>query len=84
MECGRIVFAHAVLNFAAEEATRYASVNYAASDEDIETIAMNRLILIDPNGITSLVVVSDLDPDDQTRLVTVEIAYTFQPMLPIA
>lgn len=84
MECGRVVFAHAALNFAAEEATRYASVNFTASDEDIEMIAMGRLILIDPGGITSFGVVSELDPVDQTRLVTVEIGYSFQPILPIA
>jgi Flp pilus assembly protein TadG len=84
MECGRIVFTHAALNFAAEEATRFATVNYNASTIDIETIARDRLILIDPDGITSFDVLSDLDESDQTKLVTVEIAYAFQPILPIA
>jgi hypothetical protein len=40
--------------------------------------------LIDPDGITSFDVLSDLDESDQTKLVTVEIAYAFQPILPIA
>jgi Flp pilus assembly protein TadG len=84
MECSRIVFTYAALNFAAEEATRYATVNYDASIMDIENIAKSRLIVIDPAGIISFDVTSELDTEDQTKLVTVEIAYAFQPVLPIA
>jgi Flp pilus assembly protein TadG len=84
MECGRVMFTHAALNFAAEEATRYATVNYDASISDIKNIANDRLIVIDPAGITRVDVSSQLDPSDQTKLVTVEIAYDFQPILPIA
>jgi Flp pilus assembly protein TadG len=84
MECGRVMFTHAALNFAAEEATRYATVNYDASISDIKNIANDRLIVIDPAGITRFDVSSQLDPSDQTKLVTVEIAYDFQPILPIA
>jgi Flp pilus assembly protein TadG len=83
IECGRILFTHGALNFAAQEATRYATVNYDASKLDIETIAKSRLIVIDPSKITGFTVSSELDPLDQTKLVTVEIAYAFQPMLPI-
>jgi Flp pilus assembly protein TadG len=84
MECGRVMFTHAALNFAAEEATRYATVNYDASISDIKNIANDRLIVIDPAGITHIDVTSELDTDDQTRLVNVKIAYAFQPILPIA
>ena len=84
MECGRILFTHAALNFAAQEATRYATVNYDATIEDIKTIAKSRLIVIDSSKIIDIDVPPlEPDPVDQTKLVTVEIAYLFQPILPI-
>jgi TadE-like protein len=83
IECGRLLFTYAALNFAAEEATRYAIVNYEASITDIEREAKKRLILIDLSKIIIDVPPLEPDPVDQTKLVSVEIAYTFQPILPI-
>lgn len=87
IECGRLLFTYAALNFAAEEATRYAMVNYDPTKpaieniEKIEVFAKNRLIVIDPSKISDFDVV--LKPADPTMLVSVEIVYTFQPVLPI-
>ena len=83
IECGRLLFTYAALNFAAEEATRRATVDYDASIEAIEKFARDRLILIDPSKISEFDVSSVLDPVDQTKLVSVEITYAFQPILPI-
>jgi hypothetical protein len=84
IESGRLLFTHAALNFAAQEATRYATVNYGATIEDIKTIARSRLIVIDPSKIIDIYVPPlEPDPVDQTKLVTVEIGYAFQPILPI-
>ena len=82
IEGGRILFTVAVLSFAAEEAMRHARVNYDATQEKIENIARSRLVVNDPDKIISFDVFSEPDPVDQTTVVTVEIAYPFQPILP--
>jgi Flp pilus assembly protein TadG len=89
IECGRLLFTYAALNFAAEEATRHAAVKWDPTKptienvEEIEEFARNRLIAIGLSEISD----DDIDvvPEDagKTMRVSVEIAYTFQPILPI-
>lgn len=83
VEFARVLLLQSVLFFAAEEATRFATVRYDATTEEIRQIAENKLLIADPSRITAFNVVSDLNPDDQTKLVTVEIAYAFRPLTPI-
>lgn len=83
IEVGRVVYAHGAVNFAAQEATRFATVNFDASIDQLEDVAMERLIGIRKDRIVSLNVASDLDAADQTKLVTVQIQYRHALLLPV-
>lgn len=83
IEFFRATFTTAVLYFAAEEATRYATVRYAATTTAIQQVAQDNLLLLDPSKISKFEVVSNLDATDQTKHVTVVIDYSFVPMLPL-
>ncbi|MEJ2119714.1 MAG: TadE/TadG family type IV pilus assembly protein [Alphaproteobacteria bacterium] len=83
IEFFRATFTTAVLYFAAEEATRYATVRYAATTTAIQQVAEDNLLLLDPTKITKFQVTSNLDAVDQTKHVTVVIDYSFVPMLPL-
>lgn len=83
VEFGRALFTQGVLGFAAEEATRYATVHYDATIEEIRGVAESKFIMIDPARISAFDVQSVLDPSDQTKLVTVQISYRFEPLVPV-
>jgi Flp pilus assembly protein TadG len=83
IEFFRATFTMAVLYFAAEEATRYATVRYAATTTSIQQVAQSNLLLLDPSQITNFQVNSVLDATDKTKHVTVVIDYAFAPMLPL-
>jgi Flp pilus assembly protein TadG len=83
IEFFRATFTMAVLYFAAEEATRYATVRYAATTTAIKEVAQSNLLLLDPSQITNFQVNSVLDATDKTKHVTVVIDYAFAPMLPL-
>jgi Flp pilus assembly protein TadG len=82
IEIGRVLFTQGVLYFSAEETTRYATVNYDATTQDLQDVAESKFLMIDPARISQFNVSSDLNTDDQTRLVTVEIAYNFETLTP--
>jgi Flp pilus assembly pilin Flp len=82
IEFGRAMFTIGVLNYAAAEATRFATVNFSATTSEIQDVAEDSFILIDPSEISNFSVTAPLDPADQTRLVTVEIAYNYEFALP--
>lgn len=84
IEFFRAAFTMAVLFFAAEEATRYATVRFDATTETIKQVAEDNLLLMDPDRISKFEVTSTLDPTDETKNVTVDIEYSFSPMLPVA
>lgn len=83
IEFGRLLFTQGALNYAAEEATRYAIVNYDESTESVRAVAEGKFILINPGRITSFNVTAPIDEDDQTKLVTVEINYQFEFLVPL-
>lgn len=83
VEVARLVYTQSVVLYAAEEATRYALVNYDATSSDIQTVASDKLLGLDPNNLTAIIVTSPVDPDDHTKLVTVEVRYQYVPLLPI-
>ncbi|MCJ9428596.1 TadE/TadG family type IV pilus assembly protein [Kordiimonas marina] len=82
-EVARIAFTQGVIIHAAEEATRYALVHYNATVQDVQNEARSNLIGLDPNNLNAIVVTAPEDPTDQTKLVTVEVQYTYTPILPI-
>ncbi len=82
LEFGRLIFTQGVLFYATEEATRYAIVNYQDSPAVVQSVAESKFILISPGKITSFSVTAPVDPEDQTKLVTVEIGYQFEFLFP--
>ncbi len=83
LEFGRVLFAMAVLFFAAEEASRYSVVNYTATTAEIRQVAESKFLMIDVNKISKFEVTSVLNPVDQTKLVTIDIVYAFEPLVPL-
>jgi Flp pilus assembly protein TadG len=83
MEFGRIAFTQGVLLYAAQDATRYAVVNYGATNDQIKTQVLNHIVTLNPAQITALVVTGPIDTTDKTQLVTVQISYQFQFLLPL-
>ena len=82
VEFGRAAFTQGVLLYAAEEATRYAIVNYNATATEVKQVAASKFLPINPKNMKSFTVTAPLDPDDQTRLVTVSMTYQFDFLLP--
>ncbi len=84
IEFGRAAFTQGVLLYAVEEATRFAIVNYDATVAEVKAVAESKLLLINSDNISSFTVTAPVDPDDQTRLVTVSLSYEFDFLLPFA
>lgn len=82
VELGRFVFTYTVMSHAVEQATRYATVNYNATNDEIRAVAEDAFYLIDSAKIASLNVTSPVNTADQTKLVTVEMRYDFELLLP--
>ena len=83
VEFGRLIFTLGVLNYATEEATRYAIVNYDDTAATIQAVAEEKFILINPGRIIDFTVSAPIDPNDKTKLITVALEYEFQFLLPI-
>ena len=82
IEFGRVAYTQGVVSFAAEEATRYAVVNYAIDESEVRDVAQACLLGIDPARINAIIVTGPVDPDDNTRTISVEVSYTFEFLLP--
>lgn len=82
VEFGRVAYTQGVISFAAEEATRFAVVNYDISEEDVRDLARACLLGIDPQRINAIIVTGPVDPVDNTRTISVEVAYSFEFLLP--
>jgi len=82
MEVARMIYTQGVLVYAAEEATRYATVHYEESVSQIQSVAESHFVMIDPARISQFTVTAPIDPDDQTKLVTVQIQYNFRLLVP--
>ncbi len=83
LEFGRVLFTMAVLFFAAEEASRYSVVNYTATTTEIRQVAESKFLMIDAAKISKFEVTSVLNVVDQTKLVTIDIVYAFEPLVPL-
>lgn len=82
IEMGRAAYTQGVVSFAAEEATRYAVVNYEISEEEVRDLTEDCLLGIDRSRIDAVVVTGPINPDDNTRTISVEVTYNFQFLLP--
>ncbi len=83
VEVSRMAYTQGVIMHAAEEATRYALVHYDATISEVQDQARQNLLGLDDANLTAIIVTAPVDPTDQTKLVTVEVAYTYTPLLPI-
>lgn len=89
VELARIVFVQAAVTFAAEEATRYAIVNYnsgedsVAADEAIEAVAADNLLGLPTTQIIKIDATGVDDATGNTRELSVTVIYQYIPILPI-
>lgn len=82
VELGRVAYTQGVISFAAEEATRFAMVDYEIDEQDIRDLAEACLLGIDPERINAIIVTGPIDPVDNTRTISVEVSYNFEFLLP--
>lgn len=82
IELGRIAYTQGVVSFAAEEATRYAIVNYNITENEVRDLTEDCLLGINRDRIDAIVVTGPVDPVDNTRTISVEVSYNFEFLLP--
>ncbi len=82
IEIGRAAYTQGVVSFAAQEATRYAVVNYAISEDQVRDLTEDCLLGIDRGRINAIVVTGPINPVDNTRTISVEVSYNFAFLLP--
>lgn len=82
VEFARYTYTQSALNFAAEEATRYAVVRGGeVTNDEILDIAKDNLLLLN-SGLAAVCVLSPTDTVTQTSTVSVTINYNYQPIIP--
>ncbi|PHZ83545.1 TadE/TadG family type IV pilus assembly protein [Paremcibacter congregatus] len=89
----RALFIQGVLNYSAEQATRYAMVNFEQNNVDqnyldsvaiqIKNHARDSFILIDENKITDFDVTVAVNPGDMTKTVSIAIDYNYSMIMPL-
>lgn len=92
-EFARILFTQGILHYSAEQATRYAMVNFDVgnlADDHIRTVklgiesaARDSFVLIDEGKISNFDISVIVDPADQTKTVNVTIDYTYAMIMPL-
>ncbi len=82
IELGRAAYTQGVVTFAAEEATRYAVVNYNISEAEVVALTEDCLLGVNRDRINAIVVTGPIDPVDNTRTISVEVSYNFEFLLP--
>ncbi|MEO3430564.1 TadE family protein [Pelagibius sp. CAU 1746] len=82
IELGRAAYTQGVVTFAAEEATRYAVVNYSISEEEVRDLTEDCLLGVKRSRINAIVVTGPVNPADNTRTISVEVSYNFEFLMP--
>lgn len=92
-EFALVLFTQGVLHYSAEQATRYAMVNFDAGNLDVDYITQVKLdiknaarenfILIDEDNITNFDINVVVDLSDQTKTVNVNIDYDYSMIIPL-
>ena len=82
IELGRAAYTQGVVSFAAEEATRYAVVNYNISEAEVVNLTEDCLLGVNRDRINAIVVTGPIDPVDNTRTISVEVSYNFEFLMP--
>lgn len=82
IELGRAAYTQGVVTFAAEEATRYAVVNYNISEQEVIDLTEDCLLGVNRDRINAIVVTGPINPADNTRTISVEVSYNFEFLMP--
>lgn len=83
IELGRLGFSKAALQYAAEEATRYAVVREGeVTDQQIEDYAASKLTGVFHRGTAVIAATTPTDPVTGTSRVTVQVTYNYQFLMP--
>jgi len=81
IDFSRAAFTKGVMLYAMEEASRWAAVNFPATETDIEAFALGKFVVIDTANIT-MFSATVTDNGDKTKSVTLQMDYTFEFMMP--
>ena len=83
IEFSRYAYTQSALNFAAEEATRFAVVRGGeVTNTEILDVVRDNLLLLD-SGLAAVCVLSPTNAITQTSTVSISIAYSYQPIIPL-
>jgi Flp pilus assembly protein TadG len=83
IEFSRYAYTQSALNFAAEEATRFAVVNGGeVTNDEVLDLARDNLLFLD-SGLAALCILSPTDATTQTSTVSVIISYDYDPIFPL-
>lgn len=92
-EFSRILYTQAILKYASQEATRYATVSFDEGNLDpdylqqikleIKDVATEKMIMLDPTKISRFDVNVEVNPSDMTKVVSVVIDYDFSLVIPV-
>lgn len=83
-EIGRLIYTQAALNFAAEEATRFAVVREGSvTTAQVEAYASTRLLAMVDSGAAVFTALAPVDPVTNTSIFTVQVNYPYNFMLPM-
>ena len=83
IELGRLGFSQAALQYAAEEATRYAIVREGqVTTQEIEQFAATKLTGVFDRQTAVIAATSPLDPLTGTSKVSVQVSYQYQFLMP--
>lgn len=83
LEIGRYAYAQSAVMYSAEETTRFATVNFDSDEEDLKAVASEKMMGIHKDKIKSINVNAVLNEAGQTKLVTLEIEYQHDFIMPI-
>lgn len=93
LEFSLVLFTQGILHYSAEQATRYAMVNFDAGNLDdayiaevklgIKSAAIESFVLIDESKIANFDISVVVDPADQTKTVNVTIDYNYSMIMPL-
>jgi Flp pilus assembly protein TadG len=83
IEFSRYTYAQSALDYAAEEATRFAIVNGGSvTNDQIIAIAQDNMLFLD-TGLSAVCVLSPTDTATSTSTVSVTISYDYDPIIPL-
>lgn len=83
IEFSRYAYTQSALNFAAQEATRFAVVNGGnVTNDDVLVLARDNLLFLD-SGLAALCILSPTDATTQTSTVSISITYDYDPIFPL-